>query len=67
MNYRNLSGGERIKVRMYAGRDRNGPQYTQRTVRVNRLLVFPDHVVADRGNGQPIVVNDENFVELVSR
>ena len=67
MTFRNLQGGERIKVRLYAGLGRNGPQWTQRTVRVNRLLVFPTHVVCDKGNGQPVVVNDDNFVEVVSR
>lgn len=67
MNYRNLQGGERVKVRMYAGRGPRGEiQWTQKTVRVQRLLCFPEHVVADRGNGQPIVVNDENFIEVVS-
>ena len=67
MTFRNLRGGERIKVRIYAGLGPKGPQFTQKTLRVQRLLCFPTHVVADRGRGQPVVVDDGNFVEVVSR
>lgn len=67
MTFQNLRGGERIKARVYAGMGLKGPQYTQKTVRVNRLLVFAEHVVCDIGNGQPLVVNDKNFIEVVSR
>lgn len=30
--------------------------------KVNPLLIFPTHVVVDRGNGQPVVVSDANVV-----
>ena len=65
----NLRGGDTVEYHAYAGMGRNGPEYRVGRGKVNRLLVFPDHVVLNIGgkHGTPAVVNGENFIRVVRR
>jgi hypothetical protein len=42
------------------------PQGAECTARTLPLLLFPFHVVCDRGNGQPVVVDAYNYVRHIN-
>lgn len=60
MSYQGLKGGDRVTFWMQAG----SGERKRRTAPVQRLLVFPTHVVVNLGGrfGTPYVVNDANFI-----
>ena len=59
MTFRNIAPGDVVTYRTPQGQTRQG--------RAQRLLCFASHVVCDRGNGQPVVVNADNYVSHKSR
>ena len=65
MSFQNLRGGDRVRVKVHAGIGPKGPEFAVRTARVNALLCFDTHVVADLGRGRPVIVNPLTFVERV--
>jgi hypothetical protein len=42
------------------------PQGAEATARAQPLLCFSSHVVCDRGNGQPVVVDPYNYVSHIN-
>lgn len=59
MTFRDIQAGEKVLYRT--------PQGQQCSGRAQRFLLFTTHVVVDRGNGQPAVVNESNYVRHVAR
>lgn len=62
--YRNLRAGQAVTFWMAGGLSIKGREYSKRTARVQRFLVFADHVVVNLGgrHGTPYVVDDSNFI-----
>lgn len=69
MSFMNLKGGDRVEFRQYAGLGLKGPEYKNRVAKVQRLLVFDDHVIVNLGGpyGTPGLVDASNFVRVVRR
>ena len=65
MSYKNLSGGDRVKFKIYNGlglvNGRTTVQMKTVTGRVVPMLTFEDHVVATY-HGRPYVVDGHNIV-----
>jgi hypothetical protein len=57
--FRNIRAGDKVYYQTPQGQDGAG--------RAQMLLLFADHVVVDRGDGQPVVVNDHNYVRHVAK
>ena len=52
--FKNIKPRQRVYYSDQFGKMRSG--------KANPLLLFPDHVVIDIGNGRPVVVNDDNYM-----
>lgn len=68
MSFENLRGGDRIRFRMPGGlgikAGRTFREYSERTAKVQPMLVFETHVVVNLGgrHGTPFVVDAENYI-----
>lgn len=71
MSFQNLKGGDRIRFLRPNGLKLQGgkatPEYRATTAKVQRLLVFEDHVVVNLGGqyGTPYVVDSTNYIGRV--
>lgn len=54
LTFKGIQGGDTVRYKTAQGQVFSG--------RANPLLLFAFHVVVDRGAGQPVVVNDSNYV-----
>lgn len=61
-----IEPGDKVTAMFHAGTGLNGPEFKERTGKVNRLLIFEDHVVIDLGgrHGTPGVVDASNIVSV---
>lgn len=60
MSFKGITPESRVTFRKYAGRGLNGPEFRTVTAKVNRLLIFPSHVVV--GGSCGTVVDDSNYI-----
>lgn len=66
MTFKNIRAGDRVRFFAPAGlRVIKGRAYPERRPSVGtaqHLLIFADHVVVNRGRGQPAVVDASNYI-----
>lgn len=64
--FKGIKAGDRVTCLVYNGMGRGGPEYKEKTAKVNPLLIFETHVVVNIGTfGQ--VVNDGNYIRHTSK
>lgn len=63
---KSIEPGDKVTALFPAGIGLKGPEYKERTGEVNRLLIFPEHVVINLGGkyGTPGVVDAKNIVKV---
>lgn len=65
MSFANIRPGDRVTIRVPAGRRTDGTHETKRSTG-RAVLVFPDHAVLNMGgrHGTPGVATEENLVKV---